>query len=143
MEGERLDVAHVVPANDLIEHSWQTREADCVCGPSSQPIKRDDGSVGWVITHHSLDGREAREQEGATTMAHHAPTPTEDQVDARSRAGRTLLHALAVTVLVGAATGVYQLAADGAALSLATVGTAAGTGALMALAAYVQRAMGK
>lgn len=76
-------------------------------------------------------------------MAHHAPKPTEDQVDARARAGRTLLHALAVTVLVGAATGVYQLAADGAALSLATVGTAAGTGALMALAAYVQRAMGK
>lgn len=24
-------------------------------------VKRDDGSVGWVIVHHSLDGREGRE----------------------------------------------------------------------------------
>jgi hypothetical protein len=41
---------------DLIEHEVSE---DCVCGPTPQPVKRDDGSVGWVIVHHSLDGREA------------------------------------------------------------------------------------
>lgn len=65
-----------------------------------------------------------------------APTPARD---ARSRALRTLLQGVAVTVLVGAATAVAQLAADGSVLTLATVVTAAGTGAGMALAAYVQR----
>lgn len=24
---------------------------DCWCGPQSLPVKRDDGSVGWVIVH--------------------------------------------------------------------------------------------
>lgn len=24
---------------------------DCWCQPVSQPVKRDDGSVGWVVTH--------------------------------------------------------------------------------------------
>ena len=47
MEGERLDVAHVVPANDLIEHDSDTTDADCACGPTTEPIIRDDGSVGW------------------------------------------------------------------------------------------------
>ena len=69
---------------------------------------------------------------------HEAPT-TAAPADARSRAARTLLQALAVTVLVGAATAVTELATDGGVLTLATVGTAAGTGALMAVAAYVQR----
>lgn len=46
---------HVVPTGDLIEHE---QTADCPCGPSPQPVKRDDGSVGWVVVHHSLDGRE-------------------------------------------------------------------------------------
>ena len=64
------------------------------------------------------------------------PTPARD---ARTRAVRTLLQALAVTVLVGAATAVSELATDGGVLTLATVATAAGTGALMAAAAYVQR----
>ena len=71
---------------------------------------------------------------------HEAPTPAvTPERDARSRAARTLLHGLAVTVLVGAATAVSELATDGGVLTLATVGTAAGTGALMAVAAYVQR----
>lgn len=71
---------------------------------------------------------------------HEAPTPAvTPERDARSRAARTLLHGLAVTVLVGAATAVTELATDGGVLTLATVGTAAGTGALMAVAAYVQR----
>lgn len=73
-------------------------------------------------------------------MTHEAPTPEPTAArDARTRAVRSLLQALAVTVIVGAATAVYQLAADGGALTLATVATAAGTGGLMAAAAYVQR----
>lgn len=51
----------VVPINDLIEHDYYSE--DCPCGPTSEPVKRDDGSVGWVLTHHSLDGRERYEQE--------------------------------------------------------------------------------
>ena len=75
---------------------------------------------------------------------HEAPTPAlTPERDARSRALRTLLQALAVTVLVGAATAITELATTDSMLTLATVGTAAGTGALMAVAAYVQRRLGK
>lgn len=49
--------AHVVPAHDLVDHSLNE---DCLCGPEPQPVKRDDGSVGWVYVHRSLDGREPR-----------------------------------------------------------------------------------
>ena len=52
------DVLHVTPIGDLTEHDTSTTEADCVCGPTVQPEKREDGSVGWLIVHHSLDGRE-------------------------------------------------------------------------------------
>ena len=48
---------HVVPVGDLIEHADQ----GCICGPAVEAVFRDDGSNGWLITHHSLDGREARE----------------------------------------------------------------------------------
>jgi hypothetical protein len=57
------NVIHVSPIGDLIEHSIDTEEADCVCGPRTRPVERDDGSIGWVITHHSLDGRELHETE--------------------------------------------------------------------------------
>ena len=50
-------IRHVIPADDLMEHSTGTRNEDCVCGPESQPLKRDDGSMGWLIIHHPLDGR--------------------------------------------------------------------------------------
>jgi hypothetical protein len=33
----------------------------CPCGPAVEAVKRDDGSVGWVLTHHSLDAREFQE----------------------------------------------------------------------------------
>lgn len=51
---------HVVPLNDLIQHDTSD-EADCVCGPETEPVERDDGSLGWLVTHHSLDGREQHE----------------------------------------------------------------------------------
>lgn len=53
------DVQHVLPVNDLIAHEDVGDE--CPCGPRLEAVKRDDGSVGWVVIHHSLDGREAGE----------------------------------------------------------------------------------
>lgn len=51
------DAVHVLPTNDVVEHA----DTDaCVCGPTSDAVKRPDGSVGWVVIHHSLDGRESR-----------------------------------------------------------------------------------
>ncbi len=52
-----MNSVHVAPVGDLIEHDT-SGESDCVCGPRSRPVKREDGSVGWVVTHSSLDGRE-------------------------------------------------------------------------------------
>lgn len=45
--------------NDLIEHD--TDGGDCPCGPETIPVEREDGSIGWQVVHHSLDGREAQE----------------------------------------------------------------------------------
>lgn len=50
---------HVYPVNDLIDHDIDG--GDCLCGPRIEAVKRDDGSCGWILTHHSLDGREFRE----------------------------------------------------------------------------------
>lgn len=49
---------HVWPCRDLIQHEWSD---DCVCGPTQKPIEREDGSIGWIVQHASLDGREKRE----------------------------------------------------------------------------------
>jgi hypothetical protein len=51
------DVLHVSPIGDLVEHDTSTAEPDCVCGPRTKPVKRADGSMGWVLVHNSLDGR--------------------------------------------------------------------------------------
>ena len=50
---------HVYPVEDLIEHD--TDGGNCICGPEIAPIKREDGSIGFVVTHYSLDGRELKE----------------------------------------------------------------------------------
>ena len=49
---------HVTPNGDLVHHDTSTTEADCVCGLEVKPVTHDDGSVGWLLVHHSLDGRE-------------------------------------------------------------------------------------
>jgi hypothetical protein len=54
-----MSTVHVEPVNDLIEHE---DSEDCWCGPRVEAVFRDDGSNGWLITHHSLDGRERNEQ---------------------------------------------------------------------------------
>lgn len=50
---------HVLPVNDLIEHD--DAGSDCLCGPHTEAVPREDGSFGWVVVHHSLDDRESRE----------------------------------------------------------------------------------
>lgn len=60
-----MSTIHVEPVNDLIEHD--TSGEPCVCGPTERPVKRDDGSVGWVVVHNSLDGRERYEKDQETT----------------------------------------------------------------------------
>lgn len=47
---------HVTPVNDLISH--YEFEDECVCGPTVEPVEREDGTYGWLFVHHSLDGRE-------------------------------------------------------------------------------------
>ena len=49
--------ADIIPHHDLITHTYE----DCACGPTTEPVKRDDGSISWIHTHHSLDGREQTE----------------------------------------------------------------------------------
>lgn len=50
---------HVSPIGDLIEHD--TDGGECPCGPTLEAVERDDGSYGWVLIHHALDGREFSE----------------------------------------------------------------------------------
>jgi hypothetical protein len=49
---------HILPAEDLIGHGY---DDSCICGPSTEIVKRTDGSVGRLVVHHSLDGREIEE----------------------------------------------------------------------------------
>lgn len=51
------DDVHVLPTADLITHTHD----ECPCGPLTVPVPRPDGSVGWLVVHHSLDGRERAE----------------------------------------------------------------------------------
>lgn len=52
---------HVLPDNDLIDHV----EGECPCGPSTRMVTSDDKPIGWIVTHHSLDGREATERDAS------------------------------------------------------------------------------
>lgn len=54
-----MSAVHVYPSGDLIEHD--TSGEDCACGPTTEAVMRNDGSNGWLVIHHSLDGREASE----------------------------------------------------------------------------------
>ena len=50
---------HVVPVDDIVEHDT-SGEAECVCGPDRELVRDEDGD-GWLVKHHSLDGRELDE----------------------------------------------------------------------------------
>lgn len=44
---------HVVPTGGLVTHEY----VGCPCGPAQELIDDVDGDA-YLITHHSLDGRE-------------------------------------------------------------------------------------
>jgi hypothetical protein len=48
---------HVWPEDDLVDHDLEDHDGGCICGPLITPVPREDGSYGWMITHHALDGR--------------------------------------------------------------------------------------
>jgi hypothetical protein len=48
----------VHPLNDQVTHDLPYE--DCVCGPTSELLQTGEGDA-WVLTHHSLDGREGDE----------------------------------------------------------------------------------
>ena len=50
-----MTTVHTYPVDDLIEHD--TDGGDCVCGPVTEPVMREDGSNGWLVVHQALDGR--------------------------------------------------------------------------------------
>lgn len=45
---------HVLPLGDQVEHE---RTDECVCGPKTELVTRDDGPDGWVVIHYALDRR--------------------------------------------------------------------------------------
>ncbi|MBZ6102689.1 hypothetical protein ACH4NO_17945 [Streptomyces olivaceus] len=51
-----MTTLHVTPIGDQADHDTST--AECVCGPETRPALQAGGSVGWLLVHHSLDGRE-------------------------------------------------------------------------------------
>lgn len=55
-----MTTLHVLPVDDLIDHADSD---DCICGPTIEPIQHDDGTIDWLVVHHSLDGRENHETE--------------------------------------------------------------------------------
>lgn len=56
------EVLHIVPRDDLIEHHSRDN-VPCPCGPRLKSVTGKDGeSLGWVVIHHSLDGRERDER---------------------------------------------------------------------------------
>ena len=55
-----MTTLHVLPVDDLIDH---TDSEDCICGPTINPLQQDDGTIDWLVVHHSLDGRENHEPE--------------------------------------------------------------------------------
>ena len=59
--------------------------------------------------------------------------------EAKDRTKRTALQAVIVTLIVGAAAGITEIVGETGMPDLSSVATAGATGALMAVAAYVQR----
>ncbi len=54
-----METVHTYPLNDLVEH--EVDGGDCPCGPTTDPVEAEDGSIGFHVRHHSLDGREHSE----------------------------------------------------------------------------------
>lgn len=54
-EARPQGIVAVWPLADAIEHEVDSDE--CVCGPTSELVRNEDGPDGWLLTHHALDGR--------------------------------------------------------------------------------------
>ena len=52
-----MNALHVMPVGDHVGH---VPDDDCVCGPTLEPVERQDGSIGWLHVHHPLAVEEAR-----------------------------------------------------------------------------------
>lgn len=90
-----MSTVHVLPLNDVVAHHvpggldyhdhdrrrvWLVIEAagngddqGCVCQPAVECVPRDNGPDGWIVTHHSLDGREWAERAQRRAELAHAP----------------------------------------------------------------------
>ena len=55
----RMSTQHVYPLSDIVAH--ETDGNDCPCGPRIKPVPAENGTMGWLVLHHSLDGRELTE----------------------------------------------------------------------------------
>lgn len=66
-----MNTVHIYPINDLVDHD---NNDDCVCGPRVETVAGDDGSISWVVVHHSLDAREKTCTECGHTLKTPAPT---------------------------------------------------------------------
>ena len=45
---------HIIPVDDVVDHLAK----DCACGPTVEAVFLPGRHIGWMVTHHSLDGRE-------------------------------------------------------------------------------------
>lgn len=59
IRGVDMATVHTYPVADLIEHELEGDR--CPCGPTSEHVPNPHGPDGWLIIHHSLDGREQHE----------------------------------------------------------------------------------
>ncbi|PXY21406.1 hypothetical protein BAY60_25645 [Prauserella muralis] len=55
------DHIHVAPIDDLVGHEVDGPHAECPCGPEVEHQDTDGAGDRWLVTHHSLDGREQAE----------------------------------------------------------------------------------
>ena len=90
------NVVHVLPTNDLMAH--ENVGDQCACGPTAEPVKRDDGSMGWVMVHHSLDGRENREKDPVLVALDKARADFRDKQQKRELARTMAIEAKRVAL---------------------------------------------
>ena len=57
-----MKARHIHPVDDHVDHDTSSSTPTCLCQPTVRPVTTGDGTVGLLIVHHSLDGREASER---------------------------------------------------------------------------------
>lgn len=46
-----IDTLHIRPAPGADDH---LANDDCWCGPTCEPVQREDGTIGWLYVHHRV-----------------------------------------------------------------------------------------